>query len=88
MRWGTFFYEVFVLLRHDESYGGDGDGDGGVGVAHLGEAAGPLQPSLVSPTGCLTRAGQHLTKIIVVRMNNLDGEENDNENDLFDLFVD
>ena len=61
--WWTFFSKLVVLLRHDDSYHGDGDG----GVAHLGEAAGPLQPSLVSPTGCLTRAGQHLTKIIVVR---------------------
>ena len=66
---GHIFYEVFVLLLHDDSHHGDGDGcgDGGVGVAHLGEAAGPLQPSLLSPTNCLTRAGQHLTKIIVVR---------------------
>ena len=93
---------IIVIRDHDDNvdggcgdYAGDGDVDSDVdgdvdddGVAHLGEAAGPLQPSLVSPTGCLTGAGQHLTKIIVVRMNNLDGEENDDENDLFDLVVD
>ena len=55
----SFFY--------DDSY------DGGGEDVHLGETAGPLQPSLVS----LTRAGQHLTKMVVVRMNNFDDEQDD-----------
>ena len=54
-------HQTMVLLTL-----GDDDDKMYDGVAYLGEAAGPFQPSLVSPTSCLSRAGQHL--MMMVRM--------------------
>ena len=59
-----------------------------VSIAHLGEAGGPLQPRLLSTSTCrLIRAGKHLHQHChpVVRMKNLDDEDDDDE--LVDLVV-